>query len=225
MFYVRLNKLRIIKNGDIIGKGEIQFMSFINQSNDSLPNLNEFFETNDEDRKKEIIKDSVSRVIQSRILMTIDKVKDKSIITFGDTGYIVYKDEKIPKDFSWQIVAVELDKKTRDNAGLIKSVLTDSNVDTITKGIQALAKGSNPVSGAVVELSKLVVGVILDIAKNKKDDQIGYYLTSFIEKLDYPNGIRDRQDIPDLTGNMFVDYSIFGYLDYAVEAVENLKTL
>jgi len=223
MFYVRLNKLRIIKNGDLIGKGEIQFMSFINQSSDSFPNLNEFFETNDENRKKEIIKDSVSQVIQSRILMTINKVKDKSIITFGDTGYIVYKDDKIPQDFSWQIVGVELDKKMRDNATLIKAVLTDSNINVLTKGIEALAKTTNPVSGAVVELSKLVVGVILDIAKNKKDDQIGYYLSSFIEKLDYPNGIRDKQDVPDLTGNMFVDYSIFGYLDYATKGVEEQK--
>lgn len=222
MFYVRLNRLRIIKNGDLIGKGEIQFMSFINQSSDSFPNLNEFFETNDEARKKEIIKDSVSNVIQSRILMTINKVKDKSLITFGDTGYIVFKDEKIPKDFSWQIIGVELDKKTRDNAGLIKAVLTDSNINVITKGIEVLAKTTNPISGAVVELSKLVIGIILDIAKNKKDDQVGYYLSSFIEKLDYPNGIRDRQDVPDLTGNMFVDYSIFGYDDYAVEAVEAL---
>ncbi|MFD1601686.1 hypothetical protein ACFSJW_16705 [Flavobacterium artemisiae] len=223
MFYVRLNRLRIIKNGDLIGKGEIQFMSFINQSTDSFPNLNEFFETNDEARKKEIIKESVSNVIQSRILMTINKVKDKSLITFGDTGYIVFKDEKIPKDFSWQIIGVELDKKTRDNAGLIKAVLTDSNVNVITNGIQALAKTTNPISGAVVELSKLVVGLILDIAKNKKDDQVGYYLSSFIEKLDYPNGIRDRQDVPDLTGNMFVDYSIFGYDDYAVKAVDALQ--
>ncbi|MBE8727830.1 hypothetical protein C4F50_23185 [Flavobacterium sp. KB82] len=212
-----------MKNGDLIGKGEIQFMSFINQSSDSFPNLNEFFETNDEARKKEIIKDSVSNVIQSRILMTIHKVKDKSLITFGDTGYIVYKSEKIPKDFSWQIIGVELDKKTRDNAGLIKAVLTDSNINVITKGIEVLAKTSNPISGAVVELSKLVVGIILDIAKNKKDDQVGYYLSSFIEKLDYPNGIRDRQDVPDLTGNMFVDYSIFGYDDYAVKAVEALQ--
>ncbi|WDF62822.1 hypothetical protein [Flavobacterium sp. KACC 22763] len=224
MFYVRLNKLRIIKNGDLIGKGEIQFMSFINQSSDSLPNLNEFFETNDENRKKEIIKDSVSQVIQSRILMTIYKVKDKSIITFGDTGYIVYKDDKIPQDFSWQIVGVELDKKMRDNAALIKAVLTDSNINVITKGIEVLAKTSNPISGAVVELSKLVVGAILDIAKNKKDDQVGYYLSSFIEKLDYPNGIRDKQDVPDLTGNMFVDYSIFGYLDYATKGVEAQKS-
>lgn len=223
MFYVRLNRLRIIKNGDLIGKGEIQFMSFINQSTDSFPNLNEFFETNDEERKKAIIKDSVSNVIQSRILMTINKVKDKSLITFGDTGYIVYKDEKIPADFSWQIIGVELDKKTRDNAGLIKAVLTDSNVNIISNGIQALAKTTNPISGAVVELSKLVVGIILDIAKNKKDDQVGYYLSSFIEKLDYPNGIRDRQDVPDLTGNMFVDYSIFGYNDYAVKGVDALK--
>ena len=198
-------------------------MSFINQSSDSFPNLNEFFETNDENRKKEIIKDSVSQVIQSRILMTINKVKDKSIITFGDTGYIVYKDDKIPQDFSWQIVGVELDKKMRDNATLIKAVLTDSNINVLTKGIEALAKTTNPVSGAVVELSKLVVGVILDIAKNKKDDQIGYYLSSFIEKLDYPNGIRDKQDVPDLTGNMFVDYSIFGYLDYATKGVEEQK--
>ncbi|MFB9077292.1 hypothetical protein ACFFLS_02420 [Flavobacterium procerum] len=223
MFYVRLNKLRIIKNGDLLGKGEIQFMSFINQSNDSFPDLNEFFETNDENRKKEIIKDAVSKVIQSRILLTINKVKDKSIITFGDTGYIVYKENKIPKDFSWQIIAVDLDKKTRDTAGLIKSILTDANISTITKAIEILAKTSNPISGAVVELSKLVTGIILDLAKNKKDDQVGYFLASFIEKLDYPNGIRDRQDVPDLTGNMFVDYSIFGYEDYALKGIESLK--
>ncbi|KAF2514164.1 hypothetical protein [Flavobacterium foetidum] len=223
MFYVRLNKLRIIKNGDLLGKGEIQFMSFINQSTDSFPDFNEFFETNDENRKKEIIKDAVSRVIQSRILLTINKVKDKSIITFGDTGYIVYKENKIPKDFSWQIIAVDLDKKTRDNAGLIKSILTDANISTITKGIEVLAKTSNPISGAVVELSKLVTGIILDLAKNKKDDQVGYFLASFIEKLDYPNGIRDRQDVPDLTGNIFVDYSIFGYEDYALKGVEAVE--
>lgn len=225
MFYVRLNKLRIVKNRELLGKGEVQFMSFVNHSRESFPNLDEFFETNDEARKKEIVKEAIARVVQSRILMTIYKVKDDSIITFGDTGYIVYESDDIPKDFSWQLIGIELDKRTRDTATLIKNILTDANIQTITNGIQVLASSSNPANGAVVALSKLIVTTILDLAQNKKDDQIGYYLSSFIEPLDYPHGIRDKQDVPDLTGNMFVDYSIFGYKEYAIEGVKNLKDL
>jgi hypothetical protein len=42
--YVRLNKLRIIKNRDLLGKGEIQLMRFINHSNDSFLNIDVFFD-------------------------------------------------------------------------------------------------------------------------------------------------------------------------------------
>lgn len=220
MFYVRLNKLRIIKRREFLGKAEIQFMSFINHSNDSFPNLDEFIETNDGNRKKEIVKEAIAQVVQSRVLMTLYKVKDKSTITFGDTGYIVYKSDIIPKDFSWQIIGVELDKKTRDNATLIKNILTEENVNTITKAIETVANQSNPLSGAIVELSKLVVNTILDLSKNKKDNQVGYFLSSFIQPLDYPHGIREKQDVIDLTGNMFVDYSIFGFEEYALEGVD-----
>ena len=123
------------------------------------------------------------------------------------------------------MIGIELDKRTRDTATLIKNILTDANIQTITNGMQALSSSATPVNGAVVALSKLVVTTILDMAQNKKDDQIGYYLSSFIEPLDYPHGIRDKQDVPDLTGNMFVDYSIFGYKDYAIEGVRNLNDL
>jgi hypothetical protein len=211
MFYVRLNKLRIRKNGDFIGKGEIQFMSFINHSDDSLPNLDEFITSNDVARKKEIVKTAVEQVVSSRILMQIDKVKNKSEITFGDTGYIVYKSNEIPKDFTWQLLGIENDAKYRDNATLLSNLLTDKNVTTITDGLSKILNAGNPLNGAVVELSTLVIKSIINLAKVNKDDQIGYFLASFIQPLDYPNGIRDGIKVSDLTGNMHVDYSLFGF--------------
>lgn len=222
MFYVRLNKLRILKNRELLGKGEVQFMSFVNHSQEDFPNLDAFFETNDDAIKKQIIKEAIANVVQSRILMPIYKVKDGSIITFGDTGYIVYENETIPKDFSWQLIGIELDKRMRDKAVLLQQLLIDANVQPIIKEIEALSLKSSSIKGAVVLLSKLVVNTILTLAKNDKDDQIGYFLSSFIEPLDYPHGIRNKQDVPDLTGNMFVDYSIFGYKEYAIEGIKSL---
>lgn len=220
MFYVRLNKLRIRKSGDLIGKGEIQFMSFINHSEDSFPNLNEFINTNDATLKKEIVANAIKMVVTSRILMQIDKVKNNSEITFGDTGYIVYESNEIPKDFSWQLIGIENDAKYRDNAELLNSILTDTNITTITDGLSLLANAGNPLNGALVELSKLVIKTIITMVKKNRDDQVGYFLSSFIELLDYPNGIRDRINVSDLTGNMHVDYSIFGFKAYATKGLK-----
>ncbi|MBP1730274.1 MAG: hypothetical protein H6Q55_703 [Deltaproteobacteria bacterium] len=43
-----------------------------------------------------------------------------------------------------------------------------------------------------------------------KDDQIGVAYQSFNRFEHYPHGERKKDDVPDLSNNIFIDYSIFG---------------
>lgn len=211
MFYLRLNKVKIRNNRELLGKAEIQIMSFVTSGESDFPMLDDFFKTNDEAEKKELIKQAVTKVVGSRIMPTMQKIKDRQTIYFGDTGYIVYKSEAIPTELNWMLLAVESDGKTRSNAQLLSSVLTDKNVTSMVGAIASLASLSNPVTAAITTLSTIVAGSLTKIFKDDRDDQVGLLLTSFIEKKDYPFGKMDKQDVVDTTNNMFVDFTVFSY--------------
>lgn len=211
MFYLRINKVKILNNRERLGKAEIQLMSFVTKGESDFPMLHHFFSTNDAETKKEIIKQAIEKVISSRIILPIEKFKDNQQVYFGDTGYIVYKSEVIPKDLNWMFLAIELDGKTRETASLIESILTKDNISTVVKSIETLASITNPVSAAVTELSLFVAKTLTVIFKNNKDDQAGLFLASYIDKVHYPFGKRDKEDVPDMTNNMFIDYTIFSY--------------
>lgn len=213
MFYLRLNKVKILNNREMLGKAEIQFMSFVTNGESDFPMLDDFFKTNDEQAKKELVKKAIEQVVSSRILMPIQKFKDNQVVYFGDTGYIVYKSEKIPEDLNWMFLAIELDKNTRTNAELANSILTDDNISTAVDSISTLASVASPVAGAITKLVTFAAKAITDILKNNKDDQAGLFIASYIQKEHYPHGKRDKEDVPDLTSNMFIDYTIFGYDD------------
>jgi len=211
MFYLRLNKVRILNNREMLGKAEIQFMSFVTVGESDLPMLKDFFATNDENTKRELVKQAISTVVNSRIVTPIQKFKDNQTVYFGDTGYIVYKSQEIPFDFNWMFMAIELDDKTRSNAALLGAILTDDNVSMVVNTIATLAGTANPVAGAIAKLATFVAKATTRFFKNDRDDQAGLFVASFVEREHYPNGKRDKQDVPDLTGNMFIDYTIFAY--------------
>jgi hypothetical protein len=211
MFYLRLNKVRILNNRELLGKAEMQLMSFVTLGDSDFPMLNDFFRTNDDNQKKELVKQAVTKVISSRIMPEIQKIKDNQIIYFGDCGYNVFVSENIPKDLNWMLLAVESDSRIRDNAALVKSILTEKNITTIVGAIGSLASLSNPLTSVITTLLSLVSDALIEIFKHDKDDQAGLLLTSFIQQQHYPNGKRDKEDVPDTTGNMFIDYTIFAY--------------
>ena len=213
MFYLRLNKVKILNNRELLGKGEIQLMSFITLGESDFPMLDEFYQTNDDNRKAELVKQAVTKVISSRIMPQIQKIKDNQSIYFGDSGYIVFKSEKTPTDFNWMLLAIESDKKKRDNAELIKTILTQKNISSIVGAIAPLAGLSSPVTAAITTLSSMVADEVVKVYRNDKDDQAGLLLTSFIEKEHYLHGKRDAENTPDSTGNMFIDYTIFAYTE------------
>lgn len=216
MFYLRINKVKILNNRELLGKGEIQLMSFISGGEHDFPMLQQFFATQSEEEKIALVKDAALKILNSRILLPIQKVKDNASLYFGDTGYIVYKAAVIPDDFNWMFLAIEKDSRTRETATMISTILTKSNLEVIAGAIGRVAGFLNPVSASVSILMNQLTNISSAIFKADRDDLAGMLLTSFIRREHYPHGIRDKQDIIDLTGNMYVDYTIFGFEDQII---------
>ncbi len=211
MFYLRLNKLRIYSNGTLLGKSDVQLMSFVTLGEADFPMLNDFFHTSDILVKRELISQAVTRVVSSRVMPQIQRVKDHQIIYFGDTGYNVFVASTIPENINWMLLAVKSNQQTLDNVSLLNEILTEHNLTTMIGTIGMLAGTDSPMTAAVSTLTTLVAESILKLCAHTKDKQLGLLLTSFTRQEHYPFGKRDAQNVPDATGNMKVDYTIFGF--------------
>lgn len=211
MFYLRLNKIRIFNNYTLLGPSNLQLMSFVTMGEADFPMLDEFYRTSDAAVKKELVARAVAKVVSSRIMPQIQRVKDNQIIYFGDTGYNVFVNEAIPQDLNWMLLAIKSNQKMVDNARLASQILTEQNLNTFVGALAVLSGMASPVTAAVSTLTTLVAQSVLKVCANAKDHQLGLLLTSFVRQEHYPNGKRDAQNVPDATGNMRVDYTIFGF--------------
>lgn len=211
MFYLRLNKIRIFNNYRLLGSSDLQLMSFVTMGEADFPMLNEFYRTSDAAVKKELVAQAVNKVLSSRIMPQIQRIKDNQVIYFGDTGYNVFVNDTIPQDLNWMLLAIKSNQQLVDNATLAREILTEQNLNSLVATIAMLSGMASPVTAAVSTLTLLVAQSVLKVCTNAKDHQLGLLLTSFVRQEHYPNGKRDAQDVPDATGNMKVDYTIFGF--------------
>ena len=211
MFYLRLNKIRIFNNYRLLGSSDLQLMSFVTMGEADFPMLNEFYRTSDAAVKKELVAQAVNKVLSSRIMPQIQRIKDNQVIYFGDTGYNVFVNDTIPQDLNWMLLAIKSNQQLVDNATLAGEILTEQNLNSLVATIAMLSGMASPVTAAVSTLTLLVAQSVLKVCTNAKDHQLGLLLTSFVRQEHYPNGKRDVQDVPDATGNMKVDYTIFGF--------------
>ena len=211
MFYLRLNKLRIYSNGAFLGSSEIQLMSFVTLGEADFPMLSDFYRTSNAAVKRELVAQAVSRVVSSRIMPEIHHVKDNQIIYFGDTGYNVFVTDTIPESVNWMLLAIKTNQQMVDNATLLSQILTEQNITKLVSTLGILAGAASPLTLAVTTLTTLVAETILKLCINAHDRQLGMLLTSFTRQEHYPYGKRDMQNVPDATGNMKVDYTIFGF--------------
>lgn len=211
MFYLRLNKLRIYSNGALLDMTVVQLMSFVTLGETDFPMLNNFYRTSDANQKRELVTQAVSRVVSSRVMPEIQRVKDNQLIFFGDIGYNVFLADAIPENLNWMLLAVKSSQQLIDNSALLAQILTESNLNTLVDTIGMLASAASPVTAAVSTLTTMVAQSVLKFCANTHDRQLGMLLTSFTRQEHYPFGERDAQDVPDATGNMKVDYTIFGF--------------
>ena len=220
MFYFRINKIMILNNRDskfigIFGqdRAKVNFLSFITTGNEDLPNLEKLSDTNSSElEKQEIVKTAVSKVVASRVLPTIENVKDGQVITFGDTGYVLFSNEKIPDDFNWALIAIESDRDVRQLGQTLDGVIDGEDFSGFTTNLaKTVGAATNPAFAAGVAIVGFVLEVLAKNLKNNKDDQLGILYMSLNRREHYLHGIRNKDDVLDMTGNMYVDYSIFAH--------------
>ena len=208
-FVFRLNKLKILNNRELFA-GEIKMLSFVTGGDAIFPALDGLLQTTDVEAKKNIIKVAAQSVLSSKVLMQLDNVRDGHQMTFGDTGYALYTAEKIPVSFNWSLMLFEIDKDVNDLGRKIDGIVNAPQFDGFASKVLALtATASNPATLAGLEIAKYVFSVISETMINNKDDQVGLAYQSFNRFEHYPHGERKRDDVPDLSNNVRIDYSIF----------------
>jgi hypothetical protein len=209
-FVFRLNKLKILNNREW-GPGELKLLSFITGEDVNLPVLDDLQRTTDLVLKKQLIQAAVQSVLSAKVLMQLDNVKDGHQMTFGDTGYALYTTNKIPVSFNWSLMLLEVDEDINNLGKRIDGVINAPEFDGFVDNVLILASAAaNPAAAAGVVIAKYVFGLVADTMIKNKDDQIGLAYQSFNRFEHYPHGERKRDDVPDLSNNVRIDYSIFG---------------
>lgn len=223
MFYFRIDRVRFLDNGGvksvlgIFGHdfAQVKFLSFVTRSDQSVPDLDDWMRNNDPAAKTAAMQSLVSDVLSTRALTEVDRVQDNVPVSFGDTGLILYEAEEIPEAFTWTFVAVRSSLDVREAAGDVNEILGEPGFASFSTNVLSLiqtgAAVANPAYAAAIEVAKFVAQAGAQRLMKKGDRQLGAVTTSFIRSEHYPAGIRESHDVHDMTGNMFFDYTIFGY--------------
>ena len=193
-------------------RAEVKLTSFITTDEAQLPDLDELLATSSPQRKKELFAAAVTHIVGSRVMTTIQNVRDNHEMTFGDTGYVLYQSDQIPNDFNWILLAVESDQDMREIGEDLESVIHHSIIDqVITRTLSQAIATANLSYSVAIAVGKFVTQMVFERKRTNKDDMIGILYTSLNRFEHYRHGERKKNHVPDLTNNMFVDYSIFGF--------------
>jgi hypothetical protein len=80
---------------------------------------------------------------------------------------------------------------------------------------------TNPILTAAIGVGGVVISLLHQKLRANKDDLVGYWQATLNREEHYPHGIRDRQDVSDSTGNIRIDYTLFGFEKSIVEESNN----
>lgn len=216
MFFFRLNRILIhsnfrqalLKKRD---KADVEVYCFVTSGDNPLPALKGITAAIEEDKRNSMIKKAVQQALETRVLTPIENVKDEHVLTFGDTGFVIYEADKIPEDFHFQMVIIGNRSKQRDTAKMLIDLEKDSELGSLIKSAGNLVGAVNPAVAIGSEIGKYLTRFILRQYANKEDDQLGLVYQSWNRMEHYPHGERKRDGNKDLTGNIEYDYSLFGF--------------
>jgi hypothetical protein len=230
MFYVRINKMKVFDNREgFLGlfnrSAEMRIYSYVSnpagtaehvlENGRPVPSLSVSDLLNlDENGRRDKLLDQVlaetGMLAQSNYL-EINGVKDNQTLLFGDAGMAIYSSEHIPDALDIRLWVIESDADVR-NFALEADRVLDSDA---FKGVFAAAETALAVEDPVLSGVIAVGGVVIDLLRRRlranKDDLVGYWQVSLNRAEHYPHGARDRQDVYDTTGNILIDYTLFGF--------------
>ena len=224
MFYARINKIKVFNNREgflgLFDKAEVRiygysigFEGFIPETIPLL-GMSDLAEQADDKARRDLLKQlaasELNRFAQS-VCLEINGVKDNQSLFFGDAGLVIYNGEKIPDTLTMQLWAIESDEDVRNSMKDVDAFLDGTALNSLLQTVGAALTVKNPTVGSAISVGTVVAGLIRQKLRANKDDLIGYWQATFTRTEHFPHGTRDRQDVPDTTGNMLVDYTFFGF--------------
>jgi hypothetical protein len=167
----------------------------------------------DEEARKERLLEAVlteaERFAQSTML-EIDGVKDNQSLLFGDAGTVIYTSEHIPNELSVQLLVIESDEDIRKFAVDADKLIDSPAFKSVFAAVETTLAVATPAISGIVAVGSVVVNLLRQKLLANKDDLVGYWIASLNRAEHYPHGLRDKQDVYDTTGNILVDYTLFG---------------
>jgi hypothetical protein len=234
MFYARINKIKVFNNREgflgLFNRAEMRIYGFATgyfdeggdvgarralplQSQSQPLTLGDLANLPDDEARRKRLLDAVideADKFSQSVYMEIDRVKDNHSITFGDAGLVICQSERIPDRLDMQIWVIESDADVRNFALEADAVLDSEAFKTLYGSVTAALAITNPILTAAISLGGVFVNILRKKLRANKDDLVGYFQSSLNRPEHYPHAARDRQDVPDTTGNMMVDYTLFG---------------
>lgn len=219
MFRFRINRIKISDAKNSLDSKVLEsnstvlkLISFITTENSILPDMSCFLKTTDINQKKILLRQAIEKVVSTRIYTEIDTLTDNHTMLFGTPGYVLYKSNQVPNEFDWQFIACENVHEINEEAQMVEKIVNDSNFSDFTNYLaNNIGKAFNPSHSAAVSIARYAINVSSRIAKQNHSSLLGLSYTSLNRRQHYIYGGRKKDRIADLTNNMFIDYSIFGY--------------
>ncbi|MDR1666138.1 MAG: hypothetical protein LBS03_00370 [Bacteroidales bacterium] len=220
MFYARINKIKVFNNREgflgLFNRAELRIYGYASPSGGASLTPDELLALPDDAARRQRLLDAVAteaeHFAQSSHLQ-IDGVRDNQTLTFGETGILLYRSDAVPDALHLQLWVIESDEDVRRLATDIDGIInSDAFKGLATAFITALAV-SNPIVTASIGLGTVFANLLRQKLRANRDDLVGYWQAALHRAEHYPHGTRDRQDVADTTGNLLVDYTLFGIIN------------
>jgi hypothetical protein len=142
--------------------------------------------------------------------LEINEVKDNQTLLFGDSGLVIYSGDAIPAKLDIRLWVIESDDDVRRFAVDADWVFDSDAFKGLFAAVETALAITNPILGSAIAVGGVLTALLRQKLRANKDDLVGYWQASLFREQDYPHGTRDRQDVYDTTGNVLVDYTLFG---------------
>jgi hypothetical protein len=232
MFYVRINKIKVFNNREgflgLFNRAELRICSHAAgytvgaEPYVSPLTLADLIDLDDSARRQKLpdaVLSEAGRFAQSHSL-EINGVKDNQTLTFDEARLVLYQSESIPDNLNLQVWVIEPDEDVRKFALDAETVMQSDAFRGLVATVGAIPAVTNPLLTGAIGVGGVPVSLLRRKLKANKDDLVGYRQTTLNRAEHYPHGTRDRQDVYDSTGNIRLDYTLFGF-DKTVEPGSN----
>ncbi|MDR1222300.1 MAG: hypothetical protein LBL07_05400 [Tannerella sp.] len=223
MFYTRINKIKVFNNREgflgLFNRAELRIYSHAaGYSGGAEPyvsplTLADLINLDDDARRQKLLDSVLSesdRFAQSHSL-EINGVKDNQTLTFDEAGLVLYQSETIPDSLNLQVWVIESDEDVRKFALDAEKVMQSDAFLGLVSTVGAVLAVTNPLLTGAIGVGGVVVSLLRQKLKANRDDLVGYWQATLNRTEHYPHGTRDRQDVYDSTGNIQLDYTLFGF--------------